>query len=166
MIRFILCIAITLALQSSTQAFEKMPHKAQLLSEMEDAALLLAGPNNLISHNYQTPPIYSINKRVALQDQCSLVPLDIKMRGTYIINFRCKDLMNYLKDSHQLYLSGNVLGRLKGSFLLVSSQNIDDTIYLRWDISNKNYTEEDGLVAEWVHEQRLKGKYVLEILFL
>ena len=166
LIGFILHLIIIFFAQLSIQAVEFAPHQFKRLAELDDAASLLAGPNNLTFSSYRTPPIYSIDNHLASIDECSLVPLDIVTKANYKIKFRCEDLMSYLAKSNHLYLSGNVLGRLKGSFLLVSSQNIDDSLYLRWDITTKDYSKKDSLITKWAHEQRLKGKYVFEIFFL
>ncbi|MEE2924951.1 MAG: hypothetical protein VX619_09265 [bacterium] len=166
MIAFILHLVIISFAQLTVLAVEFVPHHFKHLTELEDAASLLAGPNNLTFSSYQTPPIYSIDNHLASIDDCSMVPLDIVSKASYKIKFRCEDLMSYLATSNHLYLSGNVLGRLKGSFLLVSSQNIDNSLYLRWDITTKDYSKNDSLITKWAHEQRLQGKYVFEIFFL
>ena len=165
-IAFILHLVIISFAQLTVLAVEIVPHQFKHLIELEDAASLLAGPNNLTLSSYRNPPIYSIDNHLASIDDCSLVPLDIVSKVNYKIKFRCEDLISYLAKSNHLYLSGNVLGRLKGSFLLVSSQNIDDSLYLRWDITTKDYSKKDSLITKWAHEQRLKGKYVVEIFFL
>ena len=130
MIAFILHLVIISFAQLTVLAVEFVPHHFKHLTELEDAASLLAGPNNLTFSSYQTPPIYSIDNHLASIDDCSMVPLDIVSKANYKIKFRCEDLISYLTKSNHLYLSGNVLGRLKGSFLLVSSQNIDNSLYL------------------------------------
>ena len=149
----------------TTQGQESELYQDIKLTEFEDAAFLLAGPKQLAPGQYQTPPVYNVDNHLFSIDECSLVPID-EDRSSYKIKFRCEDLMNYLEESHHFYLSGNALNKLKGSFLLISSRNIDDSLYLRWDISIKDYSKEDDLVRKWAHQQRLKGKYVFEIIFL
>ena len=163
--KFVLYSVIFSVILVSTQGQEGVLYREIQMTEFEDAAFLLAGPKQLALGYYKIPPVYNVDNHLFSRDECSLVPID-EDGPSYKIKFRCEDLMSYLAESHHFHLSGNALNRLKGSFLLISSRNIDDSLYLRWDISIKDYSKEDDLVRKWAHQQRLRGKYVFEIIFL
>ena len=166
MIKFIIHLGITSIFLLNVPAMEFLSDQFKHFKELEDAALLLTGPNKIEIGNYLTPPVYTIDNHLISFDGCSLIALNTNANGNYSIKFRCEDLMRYLTESRHFYLSGNFLGRLKGRFLLVSPSKIDDLIALRWDITTKEYSQEDGSVAKWAYEQGLKGKYVFEMLLL
>ena len=132
MIKFVIHLAIILIFLFKVPAMEFLPDQSKHFKELEDAALLLAGPNKIELGDYRSPPLYTVDNHLISFDGCSLIPLNTTANGNYKIKFRCEDLMRYLTESRDFYLSGNFLGRLKGRFLLVSPSKIDDLIALRW----------------------------------